>query len=306
MARGGISDKIQILKETTYGDGGLTGEKVFGVTKRFEWKTETSTQQSYGLETAGPGATVNTDGVLLYTGIHEFEFTNGRALEAIMGTINEGTGTFSVAIANRLPSYSAKVIDEAGDNKKLIIKGIKYSKFSIQLIRGEEPIKIVADWVAKTIENTTTFTPTVSTVEPLVFLDGYFQTGTTAQAEVEDITLEIDRAVVVRRFIEQTAAGSRRLISEALEGPLVITYNGNMAAQRAVLEHIWDGETLQDIRSDRNIILNLSRGSTGITLTATGGRHVTSGRVLEKEAEVSLMDFAGVGLAISGTGTFPV
>jgi len=303
MAISGITDKIQVLKESSFGDGGAAGENVFGVTKRFEWKTETSTQQSYGLETNGPQATVNTDGVIMLSGTHEWELTDGREFEAIMGTGTYAGGTFSLDIADALPSYSIKVVDDASNF--LIIKGLKYTKFSVELARGEEPIKIVADWIAKTVENTTSFTPTVATVEPLVYLDGFFSLGGTNQTEVEDFTLEIDRRCQGRRFIENTAAGSRRLISAIIEGPLALAYNGNMAAQRAVLEEIWGNTSLQDTRSDKNLVLKCERGSTALQLSITGGRHISSGRILEKEQEVSLMDFSGVGLDISGTGSYP-
>jgi hypothetical protein len=304
MAISGCSDKIQILKETTYADGGLAGEKVFGVTKRFEWKTETSTQQSYGLETDGPQATVNTDGVLLVSGTHEWELTNGREFEAILGAIVEGGGTFSLDVNKTLPSYSAKVVDDSGSFN--LISGIKYSKFTLDLARGEDPIKITAEWIGKQIENTGSFTPTVTTVEPLMYLDGYFEIDSTKQIEVEDFSLEIDRACQGRRFIENTATGSRRLINSIIEGPLALAYSGNMGAQREVLEEIWGGGSMQDTRSDKTIVLNISRGSMGLTLTLSGGRHISSGRILEKEQEVSLMDFAGLGLDISGTGTYAV
>lgn len=304
MASGGIADKIQVLEEATYADGGVTGEKVFGVTKRFEWKAETSTQQSYGLETDGPQPTVNTDGVLVVTGTHEWELTDGREFKAILGTLTDGTGTYSLDVAKTLPSYSIKAVDEAGDNKYVIIKGIKYSKFTLELARGEDPIKVTAEWIGKTIENTGTFTPTVASVEPLMYLDGHFTLGSTAQTELEDISIEIDRACQGRRFIENTAANSRRLISAVIEGPLSISYSGNMAAQRAVLEEVLGNTTIQDTRSDKNVTVRVGRGSMSLNLAMTGGRHTTSGRVLEKTQEVALMDFAGVCLDISGTGSY--
>lgn len=298
----GISDKIQVLKEVTYADGGVFGEKVFGVTKRFEWRADTSTQQSYGLETTGPGACSNTDGVLQMTGTHEWEFTDGRELEAILGTGTGTGGKFTLDVANSLPSYSVKVVEDSTNYS--VIKGIKYSKFSINLTRGEEPITITADWFGKEIVTTTSFTPTCATVEPLMYLDGCFAITGTYQTGIEDFTLEIDRACQPRRFMEQTSALSRRLISEIIEGPLAITYNGNMASKRKVLEEIWGGGSIADVRSDKTLSLHIGRGSTELDLTITGMRHNTSGRILEKTQEVSLMDFSGVGLDISGTGTY--
>lgn len=305
MVSSGISDKIKINKETTYADGGAGAEKVFGVTKKFEWKAETGVAQSYGLETAGPQATVNHDGVLSVSGTHEWELTDGREFEAILGTLSDGTGTFSLDVANALPSYTAKVVDETAlTGTYVAISGIKYSKFSLKLARGEDPITITADWIGKTIANTGSFTPTVSSVEPLMYLDGFFQIDSAKQTEVEDFTLEIDRKCVGRRFMEDTTAGSRRLISAIVEGPLTLTYNGNMAAKRKVIEEIWGSTTLQDTRSDKTILLHVGRGSMNLNLSITGGRHASAGRILEKTQEVSLMDFNGIGIDISGTGSY--
>jgi hypothetical protein len=309
-AYSGITDSIQILKETTFADGGLAGEKVFGATKRFEWKAETSTTQTFGLETIGPTASNNHDGVLSYTGSHEFDFTDGRVFEAILGTIAQGTGTFSLSVANTLPSYSVKVVDEYGQN--LIIKGLKYTKFALNLARGEEPVKITADWIAKTIENSSgTFTPTVPNIEPLMYLDGALVLSGTYQSDVEDITLEIDRKCQGRRFLEQTTAGTRRLITEIIEGTLTVAYNGNMTAQREVIKQVWGSSALTDTRIDGTLSIRMARPvtvSTGsysaLNLNVTGARHISTGRVLEKEAEVSMMDFAGIGISITGTGTY--
>jgi hypothetical protein len=271
----------------------------------FTWKVETSTQQTYGLESAGPGPTVNTDGVFSLTGTHEWDFTDGREFEAILGSLVQGTGTYGLATANTLPSYSVEVVDEADISKYLKIKGLKYTKFSLNLTRGEEPIKVTADWIAKEIENTGTFTPSVSSVEPLVYLDGYLTVGGTDQVEVEDVTMEIDRKCVGMRFIENTTTNERRLISEIVEGPLSIAFNGNISAQRDLLEEVFGGATMTDVRSDKSVVLNIGRGDTALHLTVSGGRYVSTGRTLQKDQEVSLMDFAGVGLDITGTGSNP-
>lgn len=303
MASGGVSDLIQVLKETAFGDGGAAGEKVFGVTKTFTWNVDTSTLQSFGLETSGPAGTFNVDGVFAVTGTHVWELVDGREFEAIMGTLVDNDPDFTLSVANTLPSYSVKAVDEAGDSKYVIIKGLKYSRFSIALTR-DDTIQITADWFAKTIENTTTFTPTVATVEPLTYLDGYFQSGTVDVAEVEDITLEINRNCQPHRFIENTASGSRRLISEIIEGPLNITFNGSAAAQREMLEELFGGSTMQDVRSDKNMALITGRGTSALELNITGGRYITTGRTLDKTAEVAVQDFGGIGLSISGTGTY--
>lgn len=303
MANGGISDKIQVLKETAFGDGGAAGEKVFGVTRIFTWAVDTQTTQNYGLETSGPQGTCNTDGTMLVSGTHEWELTDGRELEAVMGTLVDSDPDFTLDVADALPSYSVKAVDEASDSKFIIIKGLKYSKITVSLTR-DETILFTADWFGQTIEDTTTFTPTVTTICPLTFLDGYFQSGTANVGEVDSITLEIDRQCQPQRFIEQTASGSRRLISDIIEGPLAIAFNGTVGAQRETLEEVWGGSTLQDVRTDKDMHLIIGRGTSALELDITGGRYTTTGRTLEKSAEVALQDFSGVGLDISGTGTY--
>ena len=56
---------------------------------------------------------MNTDGVILVSGSHEWELTNGREFEAILGTVTEGAGSFSLDVAKTLPSYSVKAVDDS-------------------------------------------------------------------------------------------------------------------------------------------------------------------------------------------------
>lgn len=301
---GGCTDKIQVLKEIAWKDGGLAGEKVFGVTRKFEWKIETNVQQSYALETAGPQAAFNTDGVLLISGTHEFEFVDGKCFEAILGTLTDsGTGSFTLAVANILPTYSVKVIDDYGAGKYLIIKGLKYSKFTVSLTR-EETIKITADWQAYSIADTTTFTPTAAGVEPLVYLDGKTKFGNTYVPGLDSIDIELDRKVVARRFCENITTGERRLITALIEGSLTISYSGSQTAARAVVEKIFGSTTIQDVRTDVNMSFEIARSTQTLTLAITGSRHATIGRTLDKNEEVAMMDFSGFGLQITGSGSY--
>jgi hypothetical protein len=303
MATGGISDKIQVLEESAYGDGGAAGEVVFGVTKTFSWQTETSTNQSYGLETDGPSATVNVDGVLQVTGTHEWEFTDGRELKAIFGSLPTNTGgNYTLDVAASLPSYSVKAVD--GDNF-IIIKGLKYTKISMTLT-SDETVIITADWLAQTVEDEATFTPTVTAIEPLTYLDGCFSIAGTELAEVESISLDMDRQSLAKRFIQCPTTGERRLITTIIDGPLALAFSGEVGAQRLILEEIFGSTTLQDERSDVTLLLRLARGTVALDLTITGGRFTSAGRTLDKTAEVALQDFAGVALDISGSGTYAV
>lgn len=298
-AYGGVSDKIQVLEESAYGDGGAGGEIVFGITRRFEWRAETSTNKSWGLETDGPSATVITDGVIVVSGTHEWEVTDGREVKAILGT-KTGTTTYTLSTANTLPSYSVKAVD--GDDF-IIIKGLKYSKFTINVNR-DETITISADWFAQRIDDTSTFTPTVSTDLPLTYADGCVNFGGTAQTEVDSMVIEINRSIVPRKFIECSAeSNGRRIISSLIEGALDVNFNGVMGAKRSILEEVWGTTTYADTRANKTFSLNMSRGGVTLNLGMTG--LITSiGRTLEKSAEVAMTDFAGTSLSIAGTGTY--
>jgi hypothetical protein len=305
--KSGVTDKIQVLKETAFGDGGAGGEFIMGVTRRFEWTVDTATVQTYALESSGPQANYNIDGIFSVSGSHEIELTHGKVFEAIMGTLGGTSTNFTLAVANTLPSYAVKVIDsDAGVEDYAIIKGLKYTKFSVALTR-DETIVITAEWLAKTIEDTSTFTPTVSTMEPMVYLDGYFQVGGSSVSGIDNVTVEINRNGVARRFIEQTTTGNRRLISCIIDGPLNLTFNGQQIGDRSVLEELW-GQTgsVADTRTNKTLNLVMARGSTNVTnLAITGGRYVSATRAMAKDEEVILQDFAGVGLGITGTGTYP-
>lgn len=303
MAKGGITDKIQMLEESAYGDGGTDGEIIFGNTISFEWNAETNSDQSYGLEDSGPGATKNKDGVLIVSGSHEWEVTDGREFAAILGSITDGgTGSFSLSTSNDLPSYAAKVVDD--ESNYLLISGIKYRRFSLSFER-ENTIRVTAEWEAQNIEDTTSFTPTVSSVEPLTYLDGKFSIDSTDKTGVENIALEIERDNKPRRFIEDYDTGERRLISTILNGPLSITFSGTMEASRDLLEELWGGTSLTDTRSDKSFGFVASRGDTTLNLSVSGGRLNSNGRTFEKTAEMSAQDFEGVGLDVTGTGSYP-
>lgn len=299
MATGGITNKIQVLEEASFGDGGVTGEKVFGVTKRFEWREETSTVQSYALESGSANPSFNIDGVLVVTGTHEFEFTDGRAFKAILGA-QSGTTSFTLTTANTLPSYSVKAVHGDGF---VIIKGLKYNKFNISVARGETVV-VSAEWTAKVVEETTTFTPTLATIEPLVYLDGRYTLGSTAQTEIDSISIDITRAQSPRRFIESVSAGDRRLITQIIDGVQTVTFSGVQAAKLDILREINGAATVQDTRTNKDIVLTLSRGTSSLILTISGSRYTSTGRSFQKDDEVAVQEFAGVGLTVVGTGTY--
>jgi hypothetical protein len=301
MASSGITQKIQVLKETSYGDGGAAGEKVFGATKSFEWREDTATVQTYDLESGLATPNKNVDGVRIITGSHEWALTDGHEFEAILGTIS-GTTSFTLSEALTVPSYGVKVVD--GDGFR-IIKGLKYGKFALAIAR-DEIVTIKAEWTAKSIEETTTFTPTLTTTEPLTFMDGYVKLGTTAQTDIEAFSVEISRVLSPRRFIESTSAGSRRNISAIIEGKRTTTFSGTQGAKTDLIKEIYGGATPADTRADKTIQLIFARtGSSALTLNLTGSRYTTLGRTMSKDDEVAVGEFGGVCLTVSGSGTYP-
>lgn len=305
MADGGWSDRIQVLRETVYNDGGAGGEQVFGKTKEFSWQVEASTNVNYGLEGAGPAATHLVDGVFAVSGTHRWELTDGRELACIFGTVAASAGNYSLTVAGALPSYSVKAVDEFGDSKFIIIKGLKYTSVTITVER-DAPVVFEGSWIAKTIENVATFTPTVATVEPLMYLDGFFDIAGTALGEVDNVSVTIERNAIGRRFIESTAANSRRLISKIIEGVLSVTFEGSVAAKRTVLTELWGGASMTDVRTSKAFALKFARGTTKLNILIANGRFVSGGRTLDKEADIALMDFGGVALSVSGTGSYAV
>lgn len=305
MASGGITDKIQILEETAYADGGAAGEVVFGVTKSFQWTADTSTIKSYGLESTGPQGTHLTDGVLQITGTHEFEITDGREFKAIFGSLPTNTGgNFTLDVANTLPSYSVKVMEDGEMSTFLIIKGLKYTQFTINMAR-DEVITVSADFIAKSIATTTTFTPSTATGPSLSYLDGCFQIDSVTVTGVESVSFVINRNCVPRRFIEcGVTSGTTREINRIIEGPLDVSYTCSTTTKRSIIEQIWGGSVMTDVRSNVTFRWRAVKGTAGLELNTTGGRVVTYDRTLDKTQEVALIEFSGVALDISGTGTY--
>jgi hypothetical protein len=284
----GISNKIQLLKETDYDDGGVAGEVIAGVTKSFSWNAETSSVLSYGLEGDGASATHIIDGVQVITGSHEFELTNFDIFEAILGS---KVGD-NYRVTKVLPSYAVKVVDEGGaTEKKLLISGIKYGKFSINISR-ENPITVTADWIGRKIVDTGTFVPSVSDVEPLIGEDACFLTGTAPATGLDNITVEIDRGNQGVRFLDCNTTGNRRLISKIIEKILAVTGNGSITGQRQYVEEILGGSTQTDLRTDKDYTVRIKRGSIDFDINFKGARFQSVDTDYNKENDLSLMNFA--------------
>lgn len=305
MATGGFTTKIKVLQESTYDDGGVSGEVVFGVTQRFQWTVDTSTTQSRGLESTGPQATSHNDGVARITGTHVWEFTDGRELHAIMGTKTDASeGTFSLDVADTLPSYAVKAVDESENSKNILISGIKYVDFSIEASR-DNTIIITANWVGRKIADTGAFTPTESTVEPLSFTSCYLKLDGTDQTDLDSVTLSINRNVVGRRFLENTTTGEKRLISKPVEGVLAVSLEGQIGSKRSILEEVFGGTSFTDSRTDTNGNVVIDCGDTGINLSLSSLRFTNLDRDGTKDEEVALTSFTANALDIDATGTYP-
>lgn len=303
MVQGGISDKLQIFEEATY-DAGSGTEVVFGKTVNFSWDAEASVEQNHALEADGPQANFNIDGVVNITGTHEWELTDGRELKAIMGALPTNTGgEFVLDISKVLPSYAIKAINEDAENENVLITGVKYGEATITFNR-DEPITISANWTGRRLVETGSFTPTVATNEPMVYLDGSVSVSGVAQTGVDNVSLTINRNIVARRFIEDTTVGERRYISRLIEGALSITLDGAQTANKSVIERIWGGGSMQDVRTDVPLVMKAAQGARELELTLSGTRFTNVSRTLDKQQEVALNEFSGVALDIDGEGTF--
>jgi hypothetical protein len=293
-AIGGFATKVQVLQEVTYG-GGTGTEVVFGATKKFTWNTDASVTQTRALECAGPQASLNVDGVLNVTGTHEWEIISGRELKAILGTETGGAGTqgspWTLDVSNTLPSYCVKVVDESGDaDDYLLISGIKYNKFTLSISRGNT-VSISADWIGRKVEDTSTFSPSCPSTEPLIAEDCYFILNSGTQTELDSLSLDISREIKPVRFIEATTTGNRRLISKIIEGPLSVTGSGTITGQRAILNNILGGSSVTDTRSDVTAEVVVKRGNITVDIPLTGVRLTTVSEDLDKTSELLLMNF---------------
>jgi hypothetical protein len=300
----GISDIILSYKEASFGAGvsGAT-QKTFGYTQLFEVNIDTNTTQWRSLENDSALPAGNVDGVFSVAGRHEWYPTDGREFEAFLGSLTDGgAGSFTLAHTKTLPSWAHKVFLNASEWG--VVDGVKYGNTTITIARGDTPVLVSSQWFGRHVTDGSTFTAVPPTRNPFIYLDASFTKGGSAYADIENLVFEVQRVLSPRRLIRSTSAGSKRLITEIVEGSANILVSGTLSARKDVIDELRGGTSLVDVRTDKNLVVTLGNSTNTLVLTITGGRFTTGKRVLEKTQEIAMMDFAGVGLTIAGSGTY--
>lgn len=299
----GISEKTEMMSETAYGDGGVGGAEEFGFIKKISWTADANTTANYSTDGASKPNTL-VDGVLSFTGSTEYDLTDGRELESILGTLTDaGAGTFSIAVANALPSYSFKATSTASEN--VHCKGLVFSKATISTSRNNK-VSVTADWVAQNIiELGTAATPQTPGEKPFVYLDAVITFGGGTSIDLEDFNLVIDRATEARRGVESTAASARRLISVAIPKRLSVTGSVTAIAKKELFESVLGASTLQDFRTVANIVFTLTNATNVVAFTVSALINVVS-KDTGAEDDLMLMSFDYLGKDITVAGTYTV
>lgn len=285
--------KLGVIKEDSFGSGTGTNTTL-GYIQGYEKKADTHTEAVYSLN-GDPKPVAIIDGVLEISGSIEWQVASGEELECIMGGYDSNTG--QLFIANTLPSYS--FIDTEDDTYH-IVKGVKFERVSLTSSKNNF-LTARADWIGVKIEETST-EPTINTpsTPPFYFTDGYLEINGVVMNGVDNFTLEINRNTKSYRGLAQTTTGTKRLVTNIIEGKLDIAMSGTVVAQKEIYREVMGGATLQDTRNDVSIVLNFSNGSKTLTLTITG-RITFYDKKEDKDQEVVMTDFNAIGLDIQGT-----
>ncbi len=298
--KSGIIEKVQMNEETEFGDGGAGSTVEFGFIQKLNWMAETNTTANYSVD--GDHKPNNlTDGVLSFSGGLEWKLTDGRELECIFGDLTDGgAGSFSLATSNELPSYGwYGVLDNSTVAQG---KGFKFSRVTINGSR-DGVIICSSDLVGQNVVTGGTITVQTPTEKPFVWLDANITINGGTAVDLEDFSLVIERNTEARRGIEATTENNKRLITSVFEKNLSITGSFTAVAKKEVFEAVLGGTTIDDYRSESNIVFNFSNETNTLVLTVSG--LLTSvARDTGAEDELVTMSFDILGKSISGSGTY--
>ncbi len=301
MVQSGISDKVEMFKETVFGDGG-TSPIEFGFINKLTWNADPHTSSGYSTDGSSE-AVVLYDGVLAFNGTIHYNPTDGRELESIIGTLTDDTvSSFTIDTANILPSYAA--LAELGDGTILKLSGIKFGKTVIKISKGAV-IDISSDLIIQKIEESTdTLTPQTPVTKPFIDLDSYFSIKSGVNLDLNDFTLNIDRGTIGRRGIEKvTAVGEKRLITNVIEHNQVLTASGTAVADKFILEATFGGASITDYRTEDTMVLSISNNSNTLSLTMSALLTVTS-KDTGATDELMTLNFDVLARNISIAGTY--
>lgn len=300
----GISDKIQIIKEATWGSGTGT-DKVFGINSLGKFSSDTNSDVLPDID----GSALNKciyDKVITTNFEYSGVLVDARFFfEAMFGSLTDaGAGSYTLAVTPSQPSYAFRMSLDDGTNS--IVKGAMMSTCNLTLAK-EDVVRLKSTWVAKSVgeDATAVGSGSVTSLQPYSFLGGYLTIGS-FDCNLDNLEISMDRGLVPRRGIEQTGANTQRLPTSITGKKLKITFSGTNVADKQLLRDVLGGATLTDFRTDATITLNLSNPAGKTVTTAITGRITASSKEVNPESEVALMDFSGLGYGINMSGTYTV
>ncbi len=304
MVFGGGSEKIQCKKEASWGGGFAGGTaQVFGDIFDFKGGLDSSTTQLFSLNGSGQPTRL-VDGVLNVTGSMSWYLSDGRELEAIFGSLTDaGSGTFTLAVDDSLPSYS--IIRKFDDTKNEEYDGLMLSSVTIELNAGE-PVICNADWIAKKgYPVTTTVTPPTVTLDPYMFGDGCFAINSN-QMQFDKLSFTLERSLTPRKGIDcGVSAGELRLINSLTPKQLVCSWNGTAVCNYKMLEELMGGSSIADRRTDVTSTLTLTATGRTFVLTLTG-RVTAVSKSSDPQADYAVIEVSGLVKTTEGSGTYIV
>jgi len=299
--KSGIIEKVQMKEETAFGDGGEGSSVEFGFIKKLSWSAETNTSANYSVDGDHKPNTL-TDGVLAFSGGLDWDITDGRELECIFGTLTDAAGSFSLATANVLPSYGWHGVLDSDNNAQG--KGFKFSRVTINGSKGST-INCSSDMVGQNVvPSAVAITSQTPSINQFVWLDASVTINGGTAVDVEDFSLVIDRNTEARRGIEATSENAKRLITSIFEKNLGITGSFTAVAKAEIFDAILGGITIDDYRTDANIVFTFGNDTNTLGFTVSG-KLTTTNRDSGAEDELVTMSFDIIGKSIAGSGTYP-
>jgi len=297
----GISEKVEVIEEGTWGAG--TGDGVeFGFIEGLSWKADTHSKSYYSADGLNKPNDI-IDGIIEFSGDLVWKLVDGREFEGILGTlIDAGAGSYTLAIATTVPSYSFKAL--LSDAQNVHVKGAYFTKFDLKLNK-DEIVKVTGNWIAQTIiELGTSITPDTPAYKPYMFTDGFVTINGGTAVVLDSINLGIDRQAMGYRGIEAASTNEKRLITSIVDKNITLTGSGSAIAKKDFFENLLGGATLIDYRTKANIVITLS--NTNNTIAFTLPALLTNfNKTTTANSDIIVIDFDYIATDVTGAGTYP-
>lgn len=303
MVYGNISDKIEIKKEATW--AGTVGAAVkFGINNLWSYNGDTNSETYPDID----GSLLSKgiyDKALSFSGDYNCIVTDARyILEAILGTLTEDAGAYTVTSSITQPSYN--VVFNSTNTQNLEANGVMFNTLTFSANK-DDLIRANGSWLCKEIKKTSTAisTGSITSNKPFTYLGGYVKIGST-ELDLDSFEFSLDRRLVARRGIENIATNEKRLITSITSGgKLGITFTGSGPASIVYLEQLFGGATLTDYRTDATIVMDwVSPDGLSFVITIVGAITVNS-KEINPDADIAMMNFSGIGHTITGAGVYP-